>query len=123
MDLVIRPQSREPLYRQIYRQIVSQICNGTFSASENLPSVRSAARYLGVAVITVKTAYDKLEEDGYIYALPAKGYFVSEEAKTLASDADSAVETACGKFLDVCLTNGWSPEEIHTLIDRELRRK
>lgn len=123
MDLLIHPQSKEPLYRQIYRQIVSQIRDDILSVDENLPSVRSAARYLGVAVITVKTAYEELEKDGYIYALPAKGYFLSKEAKKRIEYLDADVEKACEKFLDVCFTNGWSEDEVHDLIGKEWRRR
>ena len=123
MDIVVHPQNKEPLYRQIYRQIVSQIRNGSLSANESLLSVRSAARYLGVAVITVKTAYEELEKDGYIYALPAKGYFVSENAKSTAIASDAAVEKACEDFLDVCIAHGWSEEKILNLISNEIRRK
>ena len=60
MDIVIRPQSEEPLYKQIYGQIVSQIADGRLKPDEILPSVRNAARYLSVAIITVKTAYEEL---------------------------------------------------------------
>lgn len=123
MDIVLSPRSKEPLYRQIYRQIIAQIRDGSLSANENLLSVRSAARYLGVAVITVKTAYEELEKDGFIYALPAKGYFVAESSYSRIKKGDADVERACENFLDVCLSNGMSEEEILTVLNNDLKER
>lgn len=79
MELNVQ-KDQTPIYRQLYEQIVRQIVDGICKADDCLPSIRAVAKQLGVAVITVKTAYEMLERDGFIYTLPAKGCFVSASA-------------------------------------------
>ena len=122
MDIVIRPQSEEPLYKQIYGQIVSQIADGRLKPDEILPSVRNAARYLSVAIITVKTASEELEKDGYIYTVPAKGCFVAPSAPKLAERSRYFVDKACEDFLTVCRKSGLKEEEILSIVKEQLRR-
>ncbi|MBO4540240.1 MAG: GntR family transcriptional regulator [Clostridia bacterium] len=122
MDIILRPQSEEPLYKQIYGQIVSQIADGSLANGEALPSVRSAARYLGVAIITVKTAYEELEKDGFIYTVPAKGCFVSSNAAQVAEQTRVFAEKACEDFLTVCKKSGLKDEDILSIVKEQLRR-
>ena len=61
MKIILDSKSAQPLNEQIRAQIIRQIADGTLKADECLPSVRNAARMLGVGVITVKAAYDKSE--------------------------------------------------------------
>lgn len=70
-------KTQTPIYRQLYDQFVRQIVDNTLEADACLPSIRTVARQLNVAVVTVKTAYEMLERDGFIYTLPAKGSFVA----------------------------------------------
>lgn len=76
MKLIVTPKSETPIYEQLYRQIVAQILSGDVAADQCLPSIRFVARELNVSVIPVKAAYEKLEQDGYIYTIPSKGCFV-----------------------------------------------
>ncbi len=122
MDILLHPKSEEPLYKQIYRQIVGQIASGKAIPGESLPSIRSAARYLGTAVITVKTAYEELEKDGYIVALPAKGCFIADSAPQVAVKNRFFAAGACDAFLDACKNAGMTEEEITDLLDEKMRR-
>ena len=121
MNIILHPQSEEPLYRQIYRSIREQIAVGTIKEGEALPSVRVAAGYLRVAVITVKTAYDLLEKDGYIVALPAKGCFVRTGAVALCEKTRVFAEKACDEFLSVCRKSGMTKDDILALICEKTR--
>lgn len=67
-----------PLYTRLYRHIKRDISNGTLTPGEKLPSRRALAENMGVSTVTVDNAYGQLLEEGYIYALPKKGYFVSQ---------------------------------------------
>ncbi|GEM_PF-3141983 len=78
MNIVVLKTSTTPLYKQIYDQILTQILKRELKPNECLPSIRQVARELNISVISVKGAYDALEQDGYIYTLPAKGCFVAE---------------------------------------------
>ena len=47
-------------------------------AGEKLPSKRSFAKNLGISVITVENAYGQLSDEGYIYSMPKRGFYVSD---------------------------------------------
>ena len=65
----------EPVYIQIYDFIKEDIESGIIESGKKLPSKRSLAENLGVSVITVENAYAQLIAEGYIKALPKKGYY------------------------------------------------
>lgn len=77
MNLFIDNKSGAPIYDQIYTQIKNEILNGNLQPDEGLPSIRALARDLRISVITTKRAYDELEKEGFLYAIPAKGFFVA----------------------------------------------
>ena len=77
MNLFIDNKSGAPIYDQIYTQIKNEVLNGNLQPDEALPSIRALARDLRISVITTKRAYDELEKEGFLYAIPAKGFFVA----------------------------------------------
>lgn len=78
MDIIIRNDSGQPIYEQIYRQIKNQILSGQLAAGQALPSIRALAKDLRISVITTKRAYEELEADGFIYTVAGKGCFVAQ---------------------------------------------
>lgn len=107
MNLFIDNKSGAPIYDQIYNQIKNEILNGNLQPDEALPSIRALARDLRISVITTKRAYDELEKEGFLYAIPAKGFFVAakntellreENLKQIESHLTEAVRLAasCG---------------------------
>lgn len=68
----------EPLYQQLYRFLKDDIVAGVLTADEKLPSKRNFAKNLGVSTITVENAYAQLIAEGFVYALPKKGFFVTD---------------------------------------------
>ena len=68
--------SSVPLYEQIYKYIKSDIQNGGLPFQRRLPSTRKLAKYLQVSRTTVDLAYEQLVSEGYIEAIPCRGYFV-----------------------------------------------
>lgn len=67
-----------PMYRQIYDYIVSEIRRGNLPCHGKLPSGRELAQDLNISRNTVNMAYAQLESEGYIEAIPKRGYFVRE---------------------------------------------
>ena len=107
MNLFIDNKSGAPIYDQIYTQIKNEILNRNLQPDEALPSIRALARDLRISVITTKRAYDELEKEGFLYAIPAKGFFVAakntellreENLKQIESHLTEAVRLAasCG---------------------------
>ena len=77
MKLIINNSSMQPIYEQIVSQIKNKIMHGELREEEMLPSVRSLAKDLKVSALTVKKAYDSLEEEGFIVTVHGKGSFVT----------------------------------------------
>lgn len=65
-----------PMYLQIYRFLAAEIKTGHLKCWEKLPSGRELAQDLGVSRNTINMAYEQLESEGYIEAVPKRGYFV-----------------------------------------------
>ena len=64
MKIIINHSSMQPIYEQITDQIKAMIIDGTLKEEEMLPSVRTLAKELKISALTVKKAYDFLEEEG-----------------------------------------------------------
>ncbi len=80
MDLMVPLQTggETPLYEQIYEYIKKEIRSGGLRAAVRLPSTRRLAEHLKVSRSTTQLAYDQLLAEGYIEAVPCRGYFVCE---------------------------------------------
>lgn len=66
------------LYEKLYEEIKQDIQSGRLKSGARLPSKRSQAERLGISVITVESAYEKLIAEGYISARERSGYFVCD---------------------------------------------
>lgn len=78
LTINLKVNDKSPLYEQIYSYIKQNIQNGKISYGEKLPSTRALAKYLEVSRSTVDLAYEQLVSEGYIEALPYKGYYVAQ---------------------------------------------
>lgn len=66
-----------PIYRQICDQIRVSIVNGVLEAGERLPATRTLADQLGLNRQTISTAYELLEQEGFIKGQVGRGSFVT----------------------------------------------
>lgn len=80
MELMVPIETKDsaPLYEQIYSYIKGEIRNGRLRSGSKLPSTRTLAGNLHVSRSTTQLAYEQLLSEGYIEALPCKGYFVCQ---------------------------------------------
>lgn len=78
LTINLKPNSKMPLYEQIYVYIKENIQNGKILYGEKLPSTRALSRYLEVSRSTVELAYEQLLSEGYVEAEPCRGYFVAQ---------------------------------------------
>lgn len=111
MKLIINNSSMQPIYEQIVTQIKSQIMDGSLKENEMLPSVRSLAKEIKVSALTVKKAYDALEEEGFVVTIHGKGSYVAcasqdlmleEKKKEVEQELESAIRKgkSCGMTSD-----------------------
>lgn len=107
MKLIINNSSMQPIYEQIQTQIRDKIMQGELAEDVMLPSVRTLAKELRVSALTVKKAYDTLEQEGFIVTVHGKGSFVScanqefmleEKKKEVEADLEMAIRKgrSCG---------------------------
>lgn len=86
MKMIISNSSSVPIYEQIKSSIIEQIMSGVLKENEMLPSIRSLASDIRISVMTIKKAYDELEQDGYIVTVQGKGSFVVPKNIELAEE-------------------------------------
>ena len=64
MKIIINTSLMVPIYEQIVDQIKKLIRNGELKENDALPSVRALSKELRISALTVKKAYDHLENEG-----------------------------------------------------------
>ena len=103
-----------PIYEQLMEQIKSDIIQSELKEGEALPSVRTLAGELRISALTVKKAYDKLEEEGFVTTVHGKGTYVSASDKQLALEArQKAIEDDFDKVIDRALSMGMKKEDFY----------
>lgn len=96
-----------PIYEQIMDQIKEAILCGNIKPQAILPSVRTLSKELKISALTVKKAYDHLEQEGFIITVHGKGSFIADtndnlllevQQKEVENDLDAAIAKArrCG---------------------------
>ena len=118
MDVIISNASTQPIYEQIYTQIKAQILSGALKEGELLPSIRSLAKDLRISVITTKRAYDELEKEGFLYAVPAKGFFVAPKNTELLREENlKKIEAHLTEAVKLSASCGLSREELREMLE------
>ncbi|OJG78755.1 hypothetical protein RV10_GL001241 [Enterococcus pallens] len=92
-----------PIYEQLVQQVKRAIIQGSLKENDPLPSVRSLAKDLKISALTVKKAYDTLDQEGMIATVHGKGSFVlainpvqkrEEQLKVVQSELEATVNKA-----------------------------
>ena len=107
MHIIINNSSMVPIYEQIMDQIKTAIVKGELKPDTVLPSVRGLSKELKISALTVKKAYDNLEEEGFTVTVHGKGTYVAatnkdlmreEQLKEVEHDLEQAVSKGrrCG---------------------------
>lgn len=124
MYIILNHSSMVPIYEQLMEQIKSDIIQSELKEGEALPSVRTLAGELRISALTVKKAYDKLEEEGFVTTVHGKGTYVSASDKQLALEArQKAIEDDFDKVIDRALSMGMKKEEISEVVKLILDEK
>lgn len=107
MRIIINGASMVPIYEQIVDQIKAQIVDGQLHEDDILPSVRTLSKDLKISALTVKKAYDNLEQEGFTVTVHGKGTYVKaankdllmeEHRKEVEADLEMAIQKgrSCG---------------------------
>ena len=114
MKIIVDHTSMQPIYEQIVEQIKKQILQGTLREGAPLDSVRMLAKDLKVSALTVKKAYDALEEEQLIATVHGKGSFVlGVNPSLLAEEQKRGMEQLVAK----ARAYGMSDEELRAVLE------
>ena len=118
MHIIVNTSSMIPIYEQIMDQIKTAIIAGELKEGENLPSVRALSRELKISALTVKKAYDNLEQEGFTVTIHGKGTFVAKiNPKLRQEEHRKAVETDMEQAGLKGIRCGLSREELCSLCE------
>ncbi len=113
MRMIISNSSPVPIYEQIKKSIIDQIINDELKEDEAIPSIRNLAADIKISVMTIKKAYDELENEGYIISRQGKGTFVAPKNNELAKEkAQKDIEDYISKIIDISKKFSIDKEEI-----------
>lgn len=113
----LNPDSPEPLFRQLYQQILDAIARGDIANGEALRPVRKVAVDFGINPGTVQKAYDLLHDDGVITTSDRSGSVVTVPAQ--ASEETLTRATAdLSSVLSRARAQGATPAQLTNLATR-----
>lgn len=118
MHMIINNSSMVPIYEQIVDQIKASIMARELLPGDPLPSVRALAREQKISALTVKKAYDYLEEEGFTVTIHGKGTFVAETSQDfLKEEQKKDIEEEFEQLIDKARRCGLSDMEITDLFN------
>lgn len=112
----INYQSREPIYEQLYNNVIRMIGMGVLVPHAKLPTVRALAQELGINPNTVSKSYQLLEQNGYIYSTVGRGSFVADNSSVLSGKKEEAKMSLC-KAIKTASDVGITKSEVNAIIN------
>jgi DNA-binding transcriptional regulator YhcF (GntR family) len=111
----VDPADSRPPYEQLRIQIAARIASGELAPGTRLPTVRSLAADLGLAVNTVAKTYRALESDGSVVTGGRRGTFVPVGSGARGDEAAraAAAYVAVARRLGLGLTEATALLERH----------
>lgn len=118
MNFIISNSSDIPIYEQIKKEIKKAINNNELKENSILPSIRSLAKDLRISILTVKKAYDELEQEGYLKTVQGKGSFVKPRNKELMKEEQiKKIEELLGESIQIAKVTDISKQQLIELLD------
>ena len=118
MRINIQSKGGIPIYTQISNQIKEAILAGQLQRGEALPSIRGLSADLKISVITTKKAYEELEQEGMIYSVPGKGFFVDDpDLDYLAEKRTVTIEEELAGWIAKAKAADLGKEEVYDMIE------
>ena len=116
-DLSVDQDGSVAPFEQIRAQLANLIESGGLAEGERLPTVRSLAADLGVAVNTVARAYRELEAEGLVVTASRAGTVVAPGAQR----DDVALRRAAAAFAERAALSRVTEEEALEVVRKALR--
>ena len=104
---------------EISQTLIEHIALGLYKENEKLPSVRELSTKYRVNPNTIAKIYTSLEEKGYIYAVSAKGYYVSKSNDALESNVKEEILPLIKKVVMLSRIIHLEKQDLLGLIEKE----
>ena len=120
----VRPDSGEPIYVQLVRQIKHAVATGALAHGDQLPSVRQLAGELVVNPNTIVRAYRELEHAGLLEGVPGRGWYVTYGKSKLRDDERRRrLQTFVDQLWAEGRALGYATEELADIVATALRER
>ena len=113
---------RRPMYQQIMDNIKRLILNGQWPASQPLPSIRELAVAVKVSVITVKRAYQELENEKVIVTRHGLGSFVAPQGQVVVKQKREELAQVIDQLIELSEILAMDHKELLQLIKTRLKQ-
>lgn len=118
MHIIVNNSSMVPIYEQIIDQIKAAIIKGELIEDTMLPSVRGLSKELKISALTVKKAYDHLEQEGFTVTVHGKGTFVAAANQDrMREEGRKEVERDFEQVIAKGRRSGLTEQEIRSLFE------
>lgn len=118
----VRPDSGEPIYQQLIRQVTHAITTGALRPGDRLPTIRQLAADLVVNPNTVARAYRELERDGLVESGPRRGTFVTfDPPKLQVRERRARLKPHLDSLIAEARVLGFSASELRALVESALQ--
>ena len=116
MNIILSNSSGIPIFEQIENAIKEAIFSNELKEEDMLPSVRSLANDLKISFLTVKRAYDELEQAGFIKTIQGKGSFVApKNVELIKEEKLRKIQDYIEKIYNISKMANISEEEVKEL--------
>ena len=124
MFLKLEPNSSEPLYQQVVRQVRQRIAGGSLKPGEQLESARDLSAQLKINFLTVTKAYQILEQEGFVEMRRGLGTFVSaRSSNAVASTKQKLLNEMVESLAEGASQMGFQSEEVIRLLEKKMKNK
>ena len=118
MNIIISNNSSVPIYEKIKNAIKDAIISNELKEEEMLPSVRNLANDLKISFLTVKKAYDELEQEEFIKTVQGKGSFVTPKNLEIIKEVKlKEIQDYIEKIYNISKISNISEDEIKELFN------
>jgi GntR family transcriptional regulator len=117
----VHPESGEPVYLQLVRQVKHAVATGALKPGDRLPTVRELAARLVVNPNTVGRAYRELEQAGLLENTPGRGSFVAlAPPRLLAAERRRRLQPHIDQLVAEARALAFDSDELLDLISKTL---
>ena len=120
----IQPNSGEPIYQQLVRQLKHAIATRALQTGDQLPTVRELAEQLVINANTVARAYRELFSAGLVEGTQGSGTFVKARTRVMkTTERESRIQPFIDQLIAEATLLGLDKRDIMRLVQRSIRER